>query len=84
MAWEVEYINITGFKNTGKCDLLYQPLHPAEVAVDPEGGPAQMYGADFIVRGRTLIWKDASLPHSDIFGVLEEYPVKLRVQYERA
>lgn len=82
MAWEVEQIDVTPFKAIGKCTLLHTPIKPTEVCVDPDGGPAQMYGRDFVVSGNELSW---NIPASDIKGVLADgYSVSLRVQYERS
>lgn len=84
MALVVEEIDITSFIGDGRVTLEYTPSDPAEVAVDPVGGPAQVLGEDFIVVGNELIWDDPSIADSDIKGVLNDgYDVVLRVQYDR-
>lgn len=82
MAYEVEYRDITG-NTDGFLLLTHTPLVPEEVIVDPVGGPAQVYGADFIVIGNALWWDHPSTPSSDITSVLQEAPVELRIGYER-
>jgi hypothetical protein len=87
MAIEVEEIDVTG-SSTHNVTLTYTPLSPTEVAVDPVGGPAQVYGVDFEVTGQVLNW---DLPSSDIKQVVADNPtgypngdpIVLRVLYER-
>lgn len=82
MAFQVETHNIVGGSGTPSVTLLYTPMNPLEVAVDPTGGPAQVYGADFTVAGNVLAW--GSLPNSDIKKNMDlGYDIELRVMYER-
>lgn len=80
MAIEVEEVRITG--NTAHwVQLNSTPVNPTEVAVDPFGGPAQVYGVDFVVAGSILSW---DLPESDIKKVVAGgYDTKIRILYER-
>lgn len=80
MALEVEEFTVTG-SVTHQVTLSYTPVNPVDVAVDPIGGPAQVYGTDFLVTGDVLTW---NLVGSDILQVVTDgYPTKLRVLYER-
>ena len=81
MAQVVEQIDVTG-NLTRQVALAQVPLSPTEVAVDPVGGPAQVYGMDFTVAGNLLMW---SIAGSDIMRVVEDprnFTVILRVIYE--
>jgi hypothetical protein len=79
MAQVVEQIDVTG-NVTREVTLASTPLLPSEVAVDPVGGPAQVYGADFEVVGDKLRW---DIPGSDILRVVEGgFDTTLRVIYE--
>lgn len=79
MALQVEEHVVTG-STTHTLTLNKTPTNPSEVAVDPIGGPAQVYGSDFTVEGRTLSW---NLPNSDIKSVvLLGVPTVLRVIYD--
>jgi hypothetical protein len=50
MAFEIEQHDVTGA--TGCYIVLgYPPTRPIDVAVDPVGGPAQVYGMDFVAYG---------------------------------
>jgi len=81
MAMQVEEHDVTG-STTHRVLLNYIPTNPSEVAVDPIGGPAQVYGTDFSVDGQTLSW---DLTNSDIKAVvLLGIPVVLRVIYDKA
>lgn len=84
MAFQVETHDITG-NLTGEITLAYAPVSPTEVAVDPIGGPAQVYGEDFTVSGETLTW---NIVGSDILQVVTEgvsigYNTTVRIMYER-
>jgi len=84
MALEVEEIDLTPYRVAGKVALSFTPLNPSEVAVDPLGGPAQVYGVDFLVVGNELVWTDGAIPSSDINEVLNApHDVTVRVLYER-
>lgn len=80
MALQIEEHDLTN--NTAHAvELVYTPLNPAEVAVDPFGGPAQVYGVDFLITGKTL---DFSLDSSDIKAIVDQgTSVVIRVLYER-
>lgn len=82
MAFQVEMHSIVGGSGTPSVTLLYTPVNPAEVAVDPTGGPSQVYGADFSVSSNVISW--GALPGSDIKKNIDlGYDVELRVMYER-
>ena len=82
MKMEVEEHDVTGNITTLRVALNYTPVYSTEVAVDPIGGPAQVYGTDFFVDGKYLSW---DLPTSTIKEVIAGgYNVVLRVIYERA
>lgn len=88
MAFEVEEIDLTEHRAAGKIALKYTPLLVEEVAVDPIGGPAQVYQEDFIIVESDLVWDHPDIPDSDIKSVLgsETTPgvdVTVRVMYER-
>ena len=79
MAQVVEQLDITGIL-TRQITLSSTPLIPSEVAVDPVGGPAQIYGQDFSVAGNILSW---NIVGSDIQRVVEDgYTTVIRVIYE--
>ena len=79
MAQVIEQIDVTGIA-TYEVALSNTPLLPSEVAVDPVGGPAQIYGADFIVTGNMLQW---NIVGSDIKRVVDGgYNTILRIIYE--
>ena len=79
MAQVVEQRDITGIL-AGQITLASTPAVPSEVAVDPVGGPAQRYGADFTVAGNILTW---NIPGSDILRVVTGgYPTIIRIIYE--
>ena len=80
MKMEVEEHDVTGI-TANRINLVYTPVNPNDVAVDPIGGPAQVMGIDFVVEGKVLNW---DLPNSDIKQVVAGgYNVVLRVIYER-
>jgi hypothetical protein len=82
MAFQVEMHNIVGGSGTPSVTLLYTPMNPSEVAVDPTGGPSQVYGADFTVSSNVLSW--GALANSDIKKNMDlGFDIELRVMYER-
>lgn len=85
MSLEVEEIYLNPFHpSPGRIALSHAPTNPLEIAVDPIGGPAQVYGVDFLMSGQEIVWVDASIPNSDIKEVLDGgVGVTLRVVYER-
>jgi hypothetical protein len=80
MAFQVEEFTLTG-STSHTVALSAVPLNPSEVAVDPFGGPAQVYGSDYVISGQTL---DFSSPTSDIRLLVDQgYDVVIRVFYEK-
>lgn len=83
MALEVQYVNNINV-TPGYVTLAYTPVSSSDVAVDPDGGPAQVLGVDYVVIGNRLYWDHATIPSSDIKGVVGQgKQVDLRIVYER-
>jgi hypothetical protein len=89
MSLEVDEIEIDApAKAAGYVTLAYDPINPLSVAVDPLGGPAQVYGVDFeVLNVKEVHWGSAAVSAtSSIKSVVDAAAADsqvLRIIYER-